>query len=171
MASQTGSSSEFAGSFPRSAVLTRLAWSNLSEDGWLTVRQGKTGALVELPVFALDPLNNLIASLSRDHAVMLTTESGRPWTPDNIRKRLSGLKKRADIVDLRFHDIRGTGLQMMAEAGCTELELAAISGHAGTKTQLSNYITRSRDLALSAYQKWDQKMNILQNQIAKLPSK
>ena len=75
-------------------------------------------------------------------------------------------KRRAGTKDLTFHDLRGTGLQLMAEAGCTEMEMAAISGHAGTQSKLSNYIGRSRELALSAYQKWDQRLNILQNDIA-----
>ena len=46
----------------RQEDLTRVTWNNLDEDGWLVIRQQKTGGTVELPVFALDPLRQLVVA-------------------------------------------------------------------------------------------------------------
>lgn len=148
----------------RRADVAAFSRANL-RDGWLTVRQRKTGAKVELPVFALDPFRALVDELPSDRIVLLTTRLGRPWTGSNISLRIRETMKRAGMADadLTLHDLRGTGLTRMADAGCTEAERAAISGHSlGTK--LGDYTAMTRQLALSAYQKW----NELQRETAKV---
>ncbi len=37
--------------------------------------------------------------------------------------------KKAGITELHFHDLRGTAVTMLAEAGCTTPQIAAITGH------------------------------------------
>ena len=140
----------------RKSDLCRLSWSNLDDDGWLAIKQGKTGAKVELPVFALRPLNDIIATLPHDQAVMLTTAQGRPWKADNVRTRFTEYRHAVGIEDLTFHDLRGTGLQMLAEAGCTEKQIAAVTGHQ-TLAMVQHY-TKGADqkwLAKQAVDMWD----------------
>lgn len=143
----------------RQSDLTRLKWSQF--DGqWLTYEPAKTrkstAIKVHLPVYALEPLRALVADLSRCAEYMLTTDQGHPWAPENVKKRFREALAKADLsqADLTFHDLRGTLITRLLEAGCTDAETAAISGHAiGGKTQLRAYAARSRELAVNAYAK------------------
>jgi hypothetical protein len=53
-------------------------------------------------------------------------------------------------VDLRFHDLRGTDVTMLAEAGCTVPEIASVTGHGQKHAHaiLDKYLapTRYRDV-------------------------
>lgn len=59
------------------------------------------------------------------------------------------------IKDLHFHDLRGTAVTMLAEAGCSNAEIAAITGHSmqHVETILTKYVSLTRDLAQSAMAK------------------
>ena len=58
--------------------------------------------------------------------------------------------KAAGIVDLHFHDLRGTTVTMLAEAGCTLPEIASLTGHSLRRAQeiLDKYLARTSDLDL-----------------------
>ena len=62
---------------------------------------------------------------------------------------------KSKITDLHFHDLRGTAVTMLAEAGCSNAEIAAITGHSLThvETILVKYMSLTRDLARSAMTK------------------
>jgi integrase len=144
----------------RQADMCSLKWSQY-KDGWLSYRpaktRGTTAIQVHLPVAALPPLKALMDELSRGTEYLLTTEEGQPWDPTNLRARWRAAISKTDLacLDLHWHDIRGTALTRMAEAGCTDAERAAISGHAiGAGTKLGDYTARSRQLAINAYTKW-----------------
>jgi integrase len=144
----------------RQGDICAIEWPQF--DGrWLTVRPGKTakstGVVVHLPVFRLPPLAALIEQLPRNGKMMLVTDNGMPWHVDNVRTRFSRATRQAGLreIDLTFHDIRGTGITRMQEAGCTDAETAAISGHAiGRGSKLGDYTARTRRLAENAYAKW-----------------
>ena len=40
---------------------------------------------------------------------------------------------------------------MLADAGCTEIQIAAITGHSVVKSQVGGYLSMSRNLAEEAY--------------------
>ena len=148
----------------RQADLTRLKWDQF--DGrWLVYQPAKTmkatGIAVHLPVYALEPLRGLVDDLSRCSDYLLTTGQGHPWGLENIKKRFREALARAHLsqADLTFHDLRGTLITRLLEAGCTDAETAAISGHTiGGRTQLRAYAARSRELAFNAYAKLDRSM-------------
>ncbi len=56
--------------------------------------------------------------------------------------------RRADIEDLRFHDLRHEAITRLAEQGLTILELQAISGHKTMQMLLKYTHLRAEDLAL-----------------------
>ncbi len=60
--------------------------------------------------------------------------------------------KAAGINDLHFHDLRGTAITMLAEAGCSTPQIAAITGHSlkTVTTILDKYLARTRTLAEEA---------------------
>jgi integrase len=142
----------------RQADMCALRWSQY-RDGWLSFTPSKTSGStaidVHLPVAALPPFADLMDELSRGTEFILTTEEGQPWNPVNLRARWrSAMAKKMPGRDLHWHDIRGTALSRMADAGCTDSERAAISGHSLGGGKLADYTARSKQLALNAYVKW-----------------
>ena len=81
----------------------------------------------------------------------------------------SNLQSR-NIVDLHFHDIRGTTVTMLAEAGCTLPEIVAITGHTLRSAQdiLDKYLARTSKLAESAIAKFE---NVIASDSAKRAAK
>lgn len=144
----------------RQADMCRLRWENY-RDGWITYRQSKTGTTVRLPVFALPPFQELVDGLSRSSEFMLTTGTGHPMDVAHLGKTFREAYAKSELkpFGLRWHDIRGTAATRLTEAGCTDAEVAAITGHSiGPGTKLGDYVARSRALAVHAYEKWSQAM-------------
>jgi integrase len=130
----------------RQGDLLRLTWGNY--DGALvSLRQGKTGRKVEIP--CTSALKQMLDSIERTTAVVLTTKTSRPWTARYFKAQWEAATKKAGITELHFHDLRGTAVTMLAEAGCTTPQIAAITGHSlkTVTTILDKYLSRTRVLA------------------------
>jgi integrase len=99
-----------------------------------------------------------MGKLSRGTEYVLTTDTGAPWSASNIKLRMRSLKARAFPAGdpgRTFHDIRGTAISRLYDAGCTDAEVASVDGHQiGRGTMLGRYAKRSRQLALNAFQRW-----------------
>ena len=64
--------------------------------------------------------------------------------------------QRAGIVGVTFHDLRGTAVTRLALAGCTEAEIATITGHSLRSVRAiidTHYLSRDPALAESAIRK------------------
>jgi hypothetical protein len=87
---------------------------------------------------------------------------------DNEERSISC--KAAGIVDLHLHDIRGTTVTMLAEAGCTLPEIVSITGHTLRRAEdiLDKYLARTSKLAESAIAKFE---NVVETDFAKRPAK
>jgi integrase len=97
-------------------------------DGVLTIRQEKTGSLVEIPVhpalatiIARTPIAGLTFLVSGTGAAFSSASFGnvfRDWCDEaELPKRCSS------------HGLRKAACRRLAEAGCSEHEIASISGH------------------------------------------
>lgn len=130
----------------RQGDLLRLGWGNY-DGALISLRQGKTGRKVEIP--CTRALKRMMDSLDRDTAVVLATKTKRPWTARYFKAQWEAASKKAGVTDLHFHDLRGTAVTMLAEAGCTTPQIAAITGHSlKTVTAiLDKYLARTRVLA------------------------
>jgi integrase len=130
----------------RQGDLLRLAWGNY-DGAMISLRQGKTGRKVEIP--ATQALRRMLDGLDRTTAVVLTTRTGLPWKPRYFKAKWEVASKQAGITELHFHDLRGTAITMLAEAGCTTPQIAAITGHSlkTVTTILDKYLARTRVLA------------------------
>lgn len=110
----------------RQGDLLRLPWS--AYDGSrIRLRQGKTGVRIVIPVGA--PLKAALDATPRRSPVILTNMDGLPWTPDGFRSSWRKACIKAGVVDLTFHDLRGTAVTRLAVAGASVPEIAAITGH------------------------------------------
>ena len=61
-----------------------------------------------------------------DH--ILLNSDGQPWTPDGFRSSSRKACAAAGVTNLTFHDLRGTAVTRLAIAGCTEAEIATLTG-------------------------------------------
>jgi integrase len=102
----------------------------------------------------------------RRAAVMLTTKTGLPFKKRYFTGQWEDTCEAAGITDLHFHDIRGTTVTMLAEAGCTLPEIVSITGHTLRRAQdiLDKYLARTSKLAASAIAKFE---NIMETETAK----
>ncbi|WP_244544589.1 tyrosine-type recombinase/integrase [Cohaesibacter marisflavi] len=138
----------------RQGDLLKLSWSNY--DGqYIRLRQGKGNVLVEIP--CTKALRAMLDNMPREAATVLLSASGQPWKSKNFQHRWKDAMVAAKIEDLHFHDLRGTAVTMLAEAGCTAPQIAAITGHSLRHVSgiLDKYLAKTRTLADQAMSKFE----------------
>lgn len=131
-----------------------LSWkrSNI-HDGVLRFTQGKRQKgkppkKIAMPVPA--PLAEALKRAKKGEALCLNSR-GEPWTSDGFRASLRKVAEEAGIDGLRFHDMRGTFSSAAGDAGASEPEISAVTGHAlpGRSALSSAYLKRSLVMATS----------------------
>jgi integrase len=150
----------------REGDLLRMPWS--AYDGVrISLRQGKAkrgrqlGPLVEIPCTAA--LRRMLDGMSRVSPLILTTKTGqsfkkryfvRLWDEAMTKAGLQSVSLPGSDkpVELHFHDLRGTAVTLLSEAGCTPQQIATITGHSLKTVHriLERYLARTRGLAEQA---------------------
>lgn len=131
----------------------RMPWG--AYDG-ATIRltQSKGKRRVVIPVAA--DLRAVLDATRRRATVICVTSRGTRWTGDGFSASFRKTCEAAGIEGLTFHDLRGTAVTRLALAGCTEAEIATITGHS-LKTVGAmldrHYLSRDAGLAESAIAK------------------
>jgi integrase len=153
----------------RQGDLLGLPWS--AYDGkQIRLRQSKGGRPIVIPVG--EPLKAALDATPKRSTIILTTVDGKPWTADGFRVSWRKACKRAGVVGVTFHDLRGTAVTRLAIVGCTEAEIATITGHSLRSVRAildSHYLYLCRDpvLAESAIRKLERgtKLGVLEGKI------
>ena len=130
----------------RRSDLHRMTWQDIAGTA-IRVTQYKTGVKLLIPLHP--DLQSSLRALPREHVAIIVTEFNRPfsvagfgnWMADNIRR--AGLPSRCVL-----HGIRKASAAILAEVGCTEKEIAAITGHQSLK-EVQRY-TKGADQAIMA---------------------
>lgn len=113
----------------RQGDLLRLTWAAYRDD-WIRLKQSKGGRAVAFKAVAqLRGLLDAKVAAGRVSTHILTTPTGRPWQKRNFSRAFKTTCDRAGIAGLTFHDLRGTAVTMLSEAGCDTTELCSITGH------------------------------------------
>ncbi|MFN3075875.1 MAG: site-specific integrase [Alphaproteobacteria bacterium] len=97
----------------------------------IEVTQQKTGAKVWIP--AHSALRSALANAPRRAVTILTAPGGRPWKPDHFRHQWRRSILAAGLDGKTFHGLRKTAAAALAESGCSDREIMAISGHSTTE--------------------------------------
>jgi integrase len=136
----------------REGDLLVLPWSAYDGDA-IRLRQSKTGIYVTIPVTAR--LRETLEAAPRVSPVILTNSTDRPWTEHSFQDAFRRAKHEAGVPHLHFHDLRGTAVTRLAEAGWTLQEIATITGHAlrDVGVILDKYTARTAKLASAAIAK------------------
>lgn len=145
----------------RQGDLLSLPWS--AYDGTaIRLRQGKSrrgkkeGRQLYIP--CTTALRGALDAAPRRATIVLTRADGSAWTKSTFHKAWTEAYADAELKeDLHYHDLRGTAVTMLAEAGCTPQETATITGHtlATVNKILEVYLARTRIMAESAIVKLD----------------
>jgi integrase len=98
------------------------------DDGRLWIIQGKTKARVRVrPADELLPILADAKAKGRKH--VLVNSFGDNWTSSGFRSSFGKECARLKIEDVRFHDLRGTGISYAYAHGMDVDRIAEISGH------------------------------------------
>lgn len=139
----------------RRGDIETMRWPHY-DDGTIAFAQSKTGAEVILPVDMVPHLKERLAQQRERTAggtIIGLTRAEFRKAFDAVRARVA--KDHPAMKDLIFKDLRHTAITRLAEAGCSELEIAAISGHKiqGGAAIIDRYNVRTRQLAERAFQR------------------
>jgi integrase len=126
----------------RSDVVT-MGKQHVDGNGTIHVRQIKTGAALAIPVHA--DLKAIIDATPSEHLTFLTTQFGRPFTAAGFGNWFRDQCNDAGLPHCSAHGLRKAAARRLAEAGCTEHEIASITGHASLR-EIARY-TKAADQA------------------------
>ena len=110
----------------RSGDVRAMSWHDYDGEQ-IQVVQSKTGTKLSIPVHSA--LREALGAQERVSPIILTTETGRPFTGANFRHHFGKAVRAAGLYGLVFHGLRYTASVRLAEAGCSLKEIASITGH------------------------------------------
>lgn len=125
----------------RIADAVRLGPGMVDKAGWLTFRQHKTGGEVAipfrraLPAFAagmqadLDHLHRALDEMPDRHMTWLVTEAGAARSERAATQWVAAAARRAGLTGKTAHGLRKYRAAMLAEAGATDHQIGAWTGH------------------------------------------
>ena len=102
------------------------------------------------------PLKAALDATPKRSTVILTSTDNKPWTEEGFRSSWRKACSAAGISGLTFHDLRGTAVTRLALAGCSQAEIATITGHSLRDVGAildAHYLHRDPALAESAIRK------------------
>jgi integrase len=129
----------------RGQDLIAMRWSDYDGSA-IRVKQQKTGALVWVPLHSR--ATDALAKVDRTAETLLTRTDGKPWKIDHFRHCMAEAIKAAGLDGVVTHGLRATAARWLAEAGCSEREIMAITGHT-TASSVAKYV-READQRLQA---------------------
>lgn len=115
------------GTGQRASDLTRMEWQDI-EDGGIWVTQGKTKARLWIPF-----TERLATALHHTQRTslrhILADQHGRALNYDQVQKKVMAVREKLGLKEFSLHGLRYSAASELAEAGCTDQQIAAITGH------------------------------------------
>jgi integrase len=133
----------------RRSDVVRMGRQHIKE-GCIAVRQQKTGWSGQIPV--LPELSHIITATPSDHLTFLVTNErgkSKPFTAAGFTNWFRQICREAALPHCSAHGLRKALSRRLAEAGCSEHEIAAITGHRSLQevrryTQAANQLILAR---------------------------
>jgi integrase len=112
----------------RRSDVVRMGRQHIRGGNKIAVRQQKTGEPLLIPMHPR--LRAAIDATPADHLTFLTTVHGKPFTAAGFTNWFRDTCNQAGLpIGLSAHGLRKAMCRRLAEAGCSEKLIAAISGH------------------------------------------
>ncbi len=133
----------------RQADILALRWEHYTGSAFRFV-QSKTGRPVSIPL--TQRLQEILSKEPRKETCpwICHTRGFERYTSDGFRTNFHRARTSAKITDLTFHDLRGTAVTRLAEAGASVPMIASITGHsiqAAEGILQKHYLSRTQKLA------------------------
>jgi integrase len=120
-------------------------------DGWLRFTQVKNRSrrpvTMEIPI--IPALQAIIDVTPSDGKSFLATAAGLPFTANGFGNRFRKWCNEAGLPHCSAHGLRKAAAAWLAEIGCTEHEIMAVTGHKSLK-EVSRYTRAARQKVLAA---------------------
>lgn len=141
----------------RQGDILRLTWNNYDGRS-IRLRVGKNNRGGRLAPAVVIPctkaLRAMLDGMDRTSVLILTSPTGKPFTARNFGRQWEAAFAAAGLQgsDLHFNDLRGTAVTLLAQAGCTVPQIAAITKHSlqSATRILEVYLDPNRHLAEQA---------------------
>lgn len=105
-----------------------MRWSQYDGTA-ITLKQVKTGVDLWIPVHSALKAELDAAKGQSKSVFILHHHTGKPWTRHGFSGAWRYVTREAGLLGYPFHGLRKTAAQNLAEAGCTDREIQAITGH------------------------------------------
>lgn len=130
----------------RKSDVLRMGRQHL-KDGGIFVRQQKTGAQLEIPIHR--DLRTIIDATPNNHLTFITTGSGKPFSSAGFGNLFRDWCNAANVPrHCSAHGLRKALCRRLAEADCTDKQIASVSGHS-SPSEVARY-TKAADQKLLA---------------------
>jgi integrase len=130
----------------RLGELLTLRWQDVDFDNNLiTIREeiSKSKKTRKIPISKTLRILLLEHKLKSGHSGMVfLTHEGVPYSQNNpsaLKKCFTTARKKTNLLDLRFHDLRHTAATRMAEKGASIIAVKEICGHSDIKTTMQYF--------------------------------
>lgn len=129
------------GTGQRGSDVHRMTWADIAGDAIRVVQQ-KTATKLTIPLHP--ELQAVLRVALREHVAILATAFGKPFTVKGFGQLMSDAIGKAGLPErCKAHGLRKAAARRLAEAGCSEKQIAAITGHK-TLAEIERY-TRAAD--------------------------
>ncbi len=126
----------------RRSDVVRMGWQHLSGDA-IAVKQDKTGARLLIPLDIDPSLPQALALVPKTNLTFLTTKFGAPFTSAGFGNWFREKCDEAGLPQCSAHGLRKLVATRLANIGCSEEEIKAITGHKSS-SEVARY-TKARD--------------------------
>lgn len=139
----------------RSADVRQMRMDSITEDAVAVnaefpesagFKQKKTKAKVDIPI--TPELAASLATVRGREGIILLTKQGRPFSEKGFSNYITKAAGTAGLVRCSAHGLRKSAATRLAEAGCTEAEIMAITGHK-TSREVTRYVKAARQKLLA----------------------
>ena len=141
----------------RLADVLKMRWDDIDK-GLIAVTQNKTNKKLLIPMHG--NLRSLLGEIPRRSVTILTSSRSKPWTVMGFKASWSTELNRPEMRMLRdkervFHGLRKSAVVFLLEAGCTDAEVASITGQSRQMIEHYSRQVNQKKLAARAILKWE----------------
>lgn len=130
----------------RRSDLIRMGKQHVRE-GKIAVAQQKTGVRLWIPLHR--ELKAIIDATPSDNLTYLVARTGSPLSPVAFSHRMKAWAREAGLEACPLHGLRKAACRRLAEAGCSTLEIMAVSGHS-TLAMVQRYTAAAEQAQMAA---------------------
>jgi integrase len=157
----------------RKSDAVRMGWQHV-RNGKITVRQEKTNTPLLIPIHP--DLEQALTATPRTNLTFVVTGRGNPFTPAGFGNWFRDRCNEAGLPQCSAHGLRKLAATRLADAGCSDWEVASITGHK-SMSQVAHYTraanqSRLADQAIAKQRtNRDEKLSNLPTRLDKTGSK